>query len=737
MTSSIFQPRHIALAAMSALLPTLAAAQAAPAAPAAAASAPEATLPAVPVRAAAERESASGPVQGYAARRSATATKTDTPLNEVPQSISVISAEQIRDQAAQTMQEVLRYTPGVRSEMYGLDNRGDWFTLRGGSEGSVLLDGLRVPLTGWYGVVRNEPYAFERIEVLRGPSSLVAGQNGPGGVVNMVSKRPQAEAQREVAVQLGNHRHQQIAADLGGPLNADGTLLYRLVALHKDSGTQVDHADDERSLIAPSLTWQPSAATRVTLFAEYQKDRTGNTNAFFPIEGTLRPAPNGKIPYDTFIGEPDWDRYGGERKRLGYHVEHRLGADWKLRHNLRHDRIDGGMRTMYAAWWLGFADASGAPDANGSYLNRIYYATDNHARITNGDLLFEGQLDWGGVKHTLLAGIDALRGTDKQRAYTDGAATPLDVYNPVYGSFPEPDWSSLGSSLATTQVRNTGVLLQDQMKFGERWVVVAGLRHDRARTNSDTDGAAADPQKDAATSKSLGVVYRAGAWSPYAGYSESFEPVAGRAWGAGTGGSGGAAFDPKRGKQIEAGIKWAPDERISAAAAIYKLKETNRLTEDTAHPNFQVQLGEVTVDGIELEVAANLRAWDLVASYSYTDARLTRANGADAAGLGKQISGVPKQQAALWALHKFAALPGLKAGAGVRHAGKSSDGLDITTTPAVTLLDLMASYETGPWRMALNVANATDKTYIATCLSRGDCWFGTKRKAIATVSYRW
>lgn len=333
--------------------------------------------------------------------------------------------------------------------------------------------------------------------------------------------------------------------------------------------------------------------------------------------------------------------------------------------------------------------------------------------------------------------MDALRATDGQRSYADGAATPLDVYKPVYGSFPEPDWSGPGSSLATTKLRNIGVLLQDQISIGEQWVVVAGLRHDRARTNADTDGATADPQKDSATSRNLGVVYRAGAWSPYLGYSESFEPVAGRAWGPGTGGSGGAAFDPKRGKQIEAGVKWSPDERIIAAAPICTLKETNRLTEDLDHPNFQVQLGEVSVDGLELELAANLRAWDLIASYSHTDARLTRANGADAAGLGKQISSVPKQQAAVWALHKFPAMPGLKAGAGVRYAGTSSDGLDITTTPVVTLLDLMAAYETGPWRMALNVANAADKTCIATCLSRGDCWFGTRRKAIATVSWRW
>jgi iron complex outermembrane receptor protein len=177
-----------------------------PAQPASAASAAqEATLPAVRVRAAADSETATSPVSGYRAKRSGTATKTDTPLNEVPQSISVIGAEQMRDEASPNMQEALRYTAGVRAETYGLDNRGDWFSLRGGSSGSTLIDGLRRPHTGYWGIIRNEPHAFERIEVLRGPASVIAGQNGPGGVVNLVSKRPLAERAAEIGVQFGNH----------------------------------------------------------------------------------------------------------------------------------------------------------------------------------------------------------------------------------------------------------------------------------------------------------------------------------------------------------------------------------------------------------------------------------------------------------------------------------------------------------------------------------------------------
>jgi iron complex outermembrane receptor protein len=676
--------------------------------------------------------------EGYVAERSGVM-KTDAPLNEIPQSITVISKEQIRDQNAQTMQEVLRYTAGVRSEMYGLDNRGDWFTLRGGSEGSVLLDGLRVPLTGWYGVVRNEPYAFERIEVLRGPASVIAGQNGPGGVVNLVSKRPQETAQREISVQVGNDSHKQIALDLTGPLNAEGTLLYRLVALGKDSGTQVDHADDKRTFIAPSLTWKPNADTTLTAYAEYQKDETGNTNGFFPIVGTLRSAPNGKIPYDTFISEPDWDYYGGTRKRVGYEFEQKLGDNWTLRHHLRHDDIDGKMRTMYAAWWEGFVDATGAPDPDGTYLNRLWYFTDDTARINNADLLFEGKLTFGRTQHTLLLGVDAMNSRMRQVSWGDGQATPLDVYNPVYGTFPLPAYLDTPATDTVTRVRNVGVLVQDQIKFDDRWVLVAGLRHDRAKTDTlvTYEGTQTPSHtEDSATSKNLGLVYLAdGGWSPYVSYSESFEPVAGADF-------FGNAFEPKRGKQAEAGVKWSPEDgRVTAAAAVYQLKEKNRLSTDPdpEHPNSSIQRGEVTVKGLELEVAANLTAWDLIANYTYMDARQTSVGEDSLAYLDKQLSGIPKHSAAVWALHKFDryGLQGLKAGAGVRYVGKTSDGIDVTTTPSSTLLDLMLSYETGPWRLALNVANATDKTYIATCLDRGDCWFGTKRKAIMTIGYRW
>ncbi|MPZ19630.1 MAG: TonB-dependent siderophore receptor [Luteitalea sp.] len=655
--------------------------------------------------------------------RSGTGTKTDTPLKETPQSISVITREQIEAQNTQTMEEVVRYTAGVRAEMYGPDNRGDWFTMRGGSEGSTLLDGLKLPLSGWYGNVRNEPYAFERVEVLRGPSSVLYGQNGPGGVVNLVSKLPQAQAQREIRVQAGNHAHKLIGLDFTGPLNNDGSLLYRFVALGKDSGTQVDHADEERQLVAPALTWRPSAATSsLTAYGQYQRDESDNTVGFFPWEGTILSAPNGRIPDDTFIGEPAWDTYGGERTRFGYQLSHQLNDTWNVRHNLRHDNVDGHLRGMYADFYEGLLD-------DGRSVNRIWYASRTETRITNVDVLAERRLTLGPTEHTLLVGVDGLWSRDVNLD-VGGDATPLDVYTPVYGTFPLPELEFGPEN--PTDTRQIGVTVQDQMKLDERWVFVAGLRHDAADVDvEDSPESGAD---DNAWTHRLGAVYLAdGGWAPYVSYSTSFEVFTGADY-------YGVPSKPKRGAQWEGGVKWSPtDERVAVTVAAYTLNEKNRPTTDPDNPLNQVQRGEVTVNGAELEATARLRAWDLVANYTYTDATVTESSDPDDPYLNKRLHSIPEHSASLWAVHRFGIGPvrGLSAGMGLRYVGEIWDGTDVLSAPSTTLVDALFAFDHGPWRYAVNASNLFDKSYIATCIDRGDCWYGNRRKVAVTAAYRY
>lgn len=672
------------------------------------------TLPAVRVRATSE-ETAAGPVAGYVARRSATATKSDTPINEVPQSISVIGHEQLNDLGVTSLQDALGYSAGVTTGIYGARNTSEYFVIRG-SKASTLLNGLRQGQV-WFAEPGDEVYGFERIEVLRGPSAVIAGQTGPGGVVNLVSKRPQAEARREMSVQLGNRHRKQIAADFTGPLNQDGSVLYRVVGLGLDTGTQVDDADNQRTYFAPSLTWKPLAGTTFTAYGEYQRDANGNNDAFYPVVGTLQPAPNGQIPFERFVSEPGWDGNVGKRWRVGYEFEQVLGSGWTLRNHVRHDDSKRSLKSMYTAWWLGFLDATGAPDQNGRYLGRAWALNEGRTLTTAGDLLVEGKFATGAATHTLVTGVDVLRYRRTDSQFED-AATPLDVYTPTYGTFIPP--TTIDESVAwhsQPKVQQLGFLVLDRIRW-ERWSFSAGLRHDDAKTTVSENSNRVD-----AWTKNLGALYLLdGGWSPYASYSESFE-----AQGASV---TDYAYAPKRGKQYEAGVKWEPaNGKTRATASIFRLEEENRLVRDPSNPLNQIEGAPVTIKGLELEAAANLGALDLLGQYTYLKAEDQQT--------GNEVAFTPKSSASAWAQYRFGVLglEGFRVGLGVRYVGKTTDGTANVTVPAVTLGDAAVGWDGGDWRLSLNVTNLAGKEFVSSCDSSGYCWYGQKRRLVAQASY--
>lgn len=674
------------------------------------------TLGEIRVNANAERETATSPVVGYRAKRAATATKTDTPLAETPQSVTVVTRDQLVDQGATNLQDALTYAAGVRSDAYGLDGRADSFMIRG-SEPSVYLDGLQQMAVGnWYtSTSRPDPYTLERIEVLRGPSGMLFGAGTAAGVVNMVSKRPLQEVQREVGVQFGSWGRKQVQADLTGPLSEQWS--YRLVALHRKAGTQVDHVPDDRTLIAPSLAWRPDGATSLVLQAYWQKDESGSTSQFFPWHGTLLSNPNGQLPTSRFIGEPG-DGYDTERKSVGWQFEHRLNDAWTLRQNLRVSRNTNDSHYHWGNFYgVNFADPGGwSEDPVGQRLFGRYYSKSlTDTRVVAADTHVEGKLQTGAVRHQLLAGLDLSR----QRQHTSRASSSstIDAYEPVYG-VNVPGDPALTASPSSTQ-RSLGIYLQDQIKW-DRWILVAGLRHDRA--TSGADGSAVETAR--ATTKRLGLMYALPAgWSPYLSYAESFTPTSGTDF-------YGNVFKPLRGEQVEAGVKYMPEgSSTSFAAAVYKLKEKNRTITDPNNALNTVQTDATTNKGVELEVKSALtRTLDLLAHYNYIDA-------------DTKLGGMPRHQASVWAKQRFAiaGVPGFSAGAGVRYMSDFVDnpsGTPGPRVPSVTLLDLLLAYDTDTWRFALNVNNATDKTYVSTCLSRGDCWWGARRNVVASATYR-
>ncbi|WP_298924472.1 TonB-dependent siderophore receptor [uncultured Ramlibacter sp.] len=678
------------------------------------------TLPTVTVTSGSE--TATGPVHGFTAKRSATATKTDTPLIETPQAISVVTKEQMEAQGVQTLRDTTAYSAGVATSFF--DSRGDGFKFRG-TDPVQYLDGLQRAY-GVYNTTKPEVYTLERVELLRGPASVLYGQGSVGGVINMVTKRPQTEAQREIQVQVGNYSRKQIAADLTGPLDAEGKWLYRLVAVGRDSGTQVDHVQDDRVVLAPSLTWQPTADTSLTLQALYQKDKSGSMIGFFPWQGTLQPARYGQIPTNTFISEPGWDRFNSEQASFGWQFSHKVDKTWTVRQNFRHSDADVDYRTMYTSFTA--VPAAGRParpvfNADQRTVLRDQGVQLNGSKLSLLDNQAEGHFKAGDFEHTVLLGLDGQRNEQTQSLFR-GLAPSIDVYAPVYGNFTAP---TVFTPQPTVVQRQLGFYAQDQIKFG-RWIGLLGLRHDSADT--DTAGRPAAAVNDSATTKRAGLVYLAdNGWAPYLSYAESFLPLGGVNF-------YGTPFEPQRGKQWEAGVKWEPvGSRVTLMAAVYDMRDANRKTTDPTNPLNSLQIGEVHSKGGEIEIKYDLGAgWSGTGAYSYTDARVSKSNSAD---LGKRLASVPTNNASAWLMRRLAldGGAGLTLGGGVRYIGDSWDGLDALRTPSATLLDAMAAWDSGPMRLALNVNNLADKVQITTCLARGDCFYGPRRTVVASMRY--
>ena len=683
------------------------------------------TLPEVQVSAGGETETALSEVDGYVAKRTLIGTKTDASILETPQSISIITSDQIEDQQAQSVQEILRYSAGVVADQYGLDSRGESYAVRGNAA-TQFLNGLRALNNYYTETTRVDPYTLERVEILRGPSSMLYGQGGVGGIVNLVSKRPQEEAAHEMGIILGNYNHRQIRLDTTGPINEDGTLLYRLVALTRYNDTQVDHADNRRLVLAPSLTWKPSDDTSLTLLAQYQRDDGRSTPQFLPWSGVLRPNPNGKIDYDTFLSDPDFDKYDTESNQIGWAFEHAFNDTWTVRQNLRYTSSENSYRSLYVNSFTGGANPF--IDPNQRIINRYVDASKSDAKTFNVDTNAQAKFATGNFEHTLLMGVDYARFRQQISGYGDNAqGNPIDVFDPVYAPVDMSNVASYQRPLARQQ--QVGVYVQDQIKL-DNWIATLGLRRDRARNK--TEGS--DAQVDYQTTSRYGLTYVFdNGWAPYVSYAESFLPVQGTD-------RNGVLFSPQEGDQWELGVKYQPEgTRSRFMAAIYDMRDTNRLTFDPVNPNFSVQQGEIRTRGLELEaLLAFGNRFDLIGTYSYTDAEYSKSNNPNEK-VGDQVETIPEHLASVWGIKRFAinGVDGFRAGLGVRYIGSSWDSTNTLKTPDATLVDAMLGFDHGNWRYALNASNLFDKEYVSTCIARGDCWLGQRRQALASATYYW
>ncbi|WP_226341137.1 TonB-dependent siderophore receptor [Gemmobacter serpentinus] len=652
----------------------------------------------------------------FVAGQSGTASKTGTPVLEVPQSVSVIGKRQMEAQGARSVTEALRYVPGVNIETYGPDPKGyEWIMLRGfnGQSSSAYLDGLR-QMASNYSHFRTDPHQIETVEVLRGPSSTLYGQSDAGGIVGKTSKKPVTETLRNLELSYGSFATAATALDFGGSLTADDVWSYRLVGVARDGNTQFSFGDgtrmkDDRLMLAPSITWAPNADTSLTVSAQTLRDRSGGTAIYF-------------TPTHVLVGDPNFSQSDQKQQTLGYELSHRLDENWVLRQNLRYGRVAFDLDMLAMAG----ADATGIM----RQARRFSEEMDSLGLDTN----LQGEFSTGSVAHKLVAGLDVSRSDTDARRW-NGDAPSLNPYAPTYGvSVPVP------TALAydyTEKFRQTGLYLQDEIR-ADKFLFTIGGRYDWLRITNDNHMTGLSSATDVNNfSGRAGISYITDfGLVPYLSYAESFMPNTGI-------GSNGLGFAPTKGRQWELGAKYQPaNTDAMLTMALFDITKSNVLTPELnaggGGTGFNVATGEIRSRGFEIEGKASLGSgWDIAANYTYNDVEITRDN---AGNQGNRPALVAKTQASLWLNYAFTggAMDGLSIGGGLRHVGGSfGDSANTVPVDGRTVIDLGLGYDLNEsTKLAVNVTNLTDKEYSTTCASAMSCYEGDRRQVTAKLALR-
>lgn len=695
-----------------------------------------------------------GVVDGYVAKASTVGTKTATPLNEIPQSITTVTRQQLEDRKPYSIEDVMGYVPGARTNGAGFDPRFDCVNIRGFdclSGDSIFRDGLR-QMGSPFGIFRNEIYGLDSITVLRGPSSMIYGAGSAGGILDLYTKRPTEQPFHEVEFQIGNYDRFQGNFDFSGPIAPGSSTLYRMTGVVRDSDTQQLGVEDDRLYLAPSLTFKPDDATKITVFGEYMDSNAGGNMAYW---NDTRNGHSHRT--DVVSGDPNYNDYEQEQWRVGYEIEHRVNSVLTLRQKARYASINSRLEYIDIAFEQD-EDNPKPLDGNGLSLDRIYPRANGlvedkmHTAVI--DNMAEAKFTTGALRHTVLAGFDTSYLTYKE---AESRGLSVDLVNFNYGKqyIPDPPiYSRTNQDLLAM-----GAYLQDQIKL-DRWVLTLGGRRDWVKTETDwwfaADPDEGTPASTAAQDKSdqawsgraaLGYLFDSG-FSPYIAYATSFNPTAGTSP---PDADTVAAFDPTSAKSKEVGFKYTPrGTNILLAGALFDIEQENGLVSQ----NFEsdeglelsrlVQTGALRSRGGEIEAAASFdNGFSLLASYSSIDMEIVK--GEPPENNGNTLSSIPHHTASMWIDYtmKYGAARGLGFGGGVRYIG-TSFGNDENTfkNEARTFVDLAAHYDLDGLdarfkgaRLQLNVSNVAD---VEKDICQSDyCYRDKGRTVLGSLRYRW
>ncbi len=691
------------------------------------------------------------PVMVEAGAYRSTATKSALEPEETPGSVSVIDNEAIERRGGESVSQALRFTPGITPELRGGGvTRLDQYTIRGFQNFQTAYDGLLLLYNGWNLQPQIDLAAVEGIEVFKGPASVLYGNQPPGGLVNLIAKKPSTVRANDLRLELGTRDLVEARAEFTGAIG-ELPLAYSVVALGRQRDGQAVTSEEERYLFAPSLDWQVTADTLLNLNLYLQNDPAAGVYNTVPARGSVYDNPQGRLDVDAYLGDEDYNTFDREVIMPGYKIAHRFNDRWNFLQNARFLDAEVYQENTYNT---GLAD-------DDRTLGRRAYRTDEQSDGITIDNQLAGFLELGATEHNLLLGVDYLE-LDSDIIYQDTIAPPIDIFAPDLTAIDRDRLNydiTLGEVRSLDELRSfldfrgrrlssdfnleyqqTGVYLQNQMRAGSL-VAIAGGRYDwyEQREEGRKYGFDVDDEfeQEDFTGR-VGLLYEFdNGFSPYVSYSESFEPLAGSD-------RNGNSFEPAEASQWETGVKYtSPDFRHGVTLAAFTITKENDITRDpNGGPNDLIQAGEIRSRGLELEAVSN-PIYDLRLAFSATllDVEVTKDN----SGLeGKTPVWVAEEAASLWASYLFndGVLGGTDVGLGVRYTGETElDALNTDTVPSRTLVDTSLVYDlsrldsrlTG-MSASLTGYNVFDRRYY-TCFDANNCWFGEERLVKVGLRY--
>ncbi len=645
----------------------------------------------------------------YAVPNSSFATKTDTPIMETPLNIQVLPKAVLDDQQATRIDQAVKLVSGVTTGQ-GAGGLSDQITIRGFFNTNYFRNGMRIDTNGGSDGTRAMANV-QSLEVLKGPAAMLYGRVEPGGMVNVVTKKPLETAYYSVQQQAGSYDFYRTSIDATGPLTNNKDLLYRMNVSYENSGSFREFVDSEKVFVAPVLQWNISPRTQAILEMEYRHEN----NSYDPGAGALiidGKRANGtwinprlaKIPRERNLIEPD-NKNPLDNEFIGFSVNHQFNDDWTLSEQLGINLLD---RTRTAM-------NSGALNADKRTLNRQlltsdFYTNDSYFTTTN----LTGHFDTWGLKHTLLVGGDYYLQDENSVGYSSTVASTIDIYNPVHTGLPPVNPTTRASQSFHSTTDLYGIYLQDQIKLPYNVHVMGGFRYQYVEQYNVLTKQIG--QKADAVTPQVGLLWQPIKWlSLYGNYVENFGATNGQ-------GQNGTFLPPQTAQQWEGGFKTSFfDDRLSTTIAYFNLTKQNIPTIDPANQTFSIATGEAQSRGVEVDVRGEiLPGWNAIATYAYTETEVLKENNPNSIPVGSPLRGIPKNTSALWTTYDFQQdyLRGFKVGAGVdlyssRKATFNYQDFDFAGYGVVNLL---GSYTRNVAKtkvtLQLNVNNLLDKEYI-------------------------